>query len=83
MIESRKIFALDEDGNKVEYEVIASFDNVLTDKKYYLCTDYSEDEEGNTNVFAFVSDENETLVPVQTLEELEMIQNFIEQLQEE
>lgn len=71
------------DGEPVEYEVLVTFEDEFTGKNYVLYTDHSTDENG-TRIFAGSfepDDENSLLMPVNTDEEWEMIQDVLDQIQ--
>jgi uncharacterized protein YrzB (UPF0473 family) len=77
--EEQTLIMVDEDGNEVECEVLFTFDCEDTGKSYAVYTDNTEDEDGNTVVYAsIVSDDTDELLPIETEEEQEMINELME-----
>lgn len=61
---------------EVMYEVLFTFENNATGKKYIVYTDDSVDEEGELRILASIYDPdnvNMTIYPLETEEEMEMI----------
>lgn len=93
LIDDFKFYALDDEGNKVEYETLFMFDSPIYGKSYIVYTDNSVDDDGDTNVYASSYDpdrletlpENELasldLTPIETDEEWQIIENILEQFQ--
>ena len=79
---------LNDDGTETECEILFTFESDETKKNYIVYTDNSVDEEGNTSVFAstFNLDEDggvDKLLPIETEAEWEVIEYYLEKLQEE
>lgn len=77
---------LNDEGVEVECEVLFTFDCEENGKSYIVYTDNTLDEDGSTKVYASVynPDEDETkLLPVETEEEWDMIENLLTELTEE
>lgn len=73
-----------EDGSKVEYEMLFSFDSNETNKSYLVYTDHSKDDNGNTQVYAsiFHPDKKEGfLEPIKTEEEMDIVQTVLDEFQ--
>ena len=74
-----------DDGTEVECEILFTFDWAVTGKSYVVYTDNTEDENGNTQVYASVYDpsgENMTLMPIETEEEWAIIEQQMEHLED-
>ena len=75
---------IDGQGRKVACEVLFTFQSKETGKNYIVYTDNSEDDEGNTRVFAstYNPDEDATkLFPVETEKEWRIIETILDELQ--
>lgn len=73
------IVMVDDEGNEVECEVLFTFDCEDTGKSYMVYTDNTMDENGDMNVYAsIVSDDSDELLPIETEEEQEMIEELME-----
>ena len=69
------IIVVDENGNEVEYEVLFTFENDETGKKYVLYYDASEEE---PQVFSSIFDDEGHLFPVETHTEWDMIEEVFQ-----
>lgn len=77
---------MNDEGKEVECEVLFTFESDETKKNYIVYTDNTEDEEGNTKVYASVynPDEDETkLLPIETEKEWKIIETILDELQNE
>ena len=77
---------LNDEGKEVECEVLFTFESEETKKNYIVYTDNTEDEEGNTKVYASIynPDEDETkLMPIETEKEWKIIETILDELQNE
>lgn len=78
---------LNDEGKEVECEILFTFDNTETEKSYIVYTDNTLDEEGNTSVYASVlgvdEEDNMMLLPIETEEEWDVVDYYLEKLQEE
>ena len=75
-----------DEGRKVECEVLFTFESDETKKNYMVYTDNTVDAEGNTKVYASIynPDEDETkLLPIETEKEWKIIETILEELQKE
>ena len=54
--EEGKFTIVDKDGNKIECDVLFTFESDKTHKNYIVYTDNTKDELGNTKVYASVYD---------------------------
>lgn len=75
-----------EDGKDIECEAIFTFEGRDNGKHYMVYTDNTLDEEGNTKVFASVynpDQDEQTLLPIETEEEWEMVESILATLTEE
>ncbi|MCL1859406.1 MAG: DUF1292 domain-containing protein [Oscillospiraceae bacterium] len=77
---------INDEDEEVECEVLFTFESPKTKKNYIIYTDNTLDDDGNTKVFAsgYNPDADETeLLPIETDEEWETIENILEELQNE
>ena len=87
MDEAKKnIFTIvNDEGKEVECEVLFTFDSEETKKHYIVYTDNTQDESGNTKVYASIFDptgESTTLVPIESEKEWRVVENILASLQE-
>ena len=76
---------IDDDGNKMECEVLFTFTSEDNNKNYMLYTDNSLDDEGNIKTYVATYDEiseNTKLSPVTSDEELEMVEKMLKEYEE-
>ena len=78
---------INEKGEKIECEVLFTFDSDETKKSYMVYTDNTTDDEGKTKVYASIYEESEDgetkLLPIETNKEWKIIETILEKLQEE
>jgi len=74
MIESNTLYVHDEDGNELEMEILFTFENDETNKKYVVFAD-PQDESGE--VFASAYDEEGNLLPIETDSEWNMVEEVL------
>lgn len=78
---------INEKGDKIECEVLFTFDSDETKKSYMVYTDNTLDENGKVKVYASVYEEKEDgetkLIPIETDKEWKIIETILEKLQEE
>lgn len=74
MLETNTMFVIDEDGNQKEMEILFTFENEAKTRNYVVFADPDTDGE---DVFASAYDEDGNLIPVETDEEWEMIEEVI------
>lgn len=79
MITSTSLFVQDEHGNEQEMEILFTFDDDSRNKKYVVFKHPGEDEE----VFASIYDEAGNLLPIETQEEWDMIEEVIGAFEDE
>lgn len=75
---------LNEDGTKVEYEALFTFESEETNKNYIVYTDNTLDQDGNTKVYASIYEPSENemqLTPITTEKEWKIIQIILDELQ--
>ncbi|MBO5183130.1 MAG: DUF1292 domain-containing protein [Bacilli bacterium] len=86
-MEDKKTFKVTNDeGKEVEYEVLFTFDSEETNKSYIVYTDDTQDENGNTRVYAsaYIKDTKTTeLLPIETDKEWKIIETILKELQEQ
>ena len=77
---------VDENGNEKECEVLFTFESEETNKNYMVYTDHTQDEAGNTRVFASSFDPvdpNSKLLPIETEKEWNIIKTILAEIQNE
>ena len=77
---------MDDNGKEIECEVLFTFESDETGKNYIVYTDNTQDEEGNTKVYASIynPDEDETkLIPIESDKEWKIIETILDELQKE
>ncbi len=87
MKEERMTFKIfNDEGKEVECEVLFTFESEETNKNYMVYTDNTEDEEGNTKVYASIynpEEENPTLQPIETDKEWTIIETILSEIQKQ
>ena len=86
MEEKMTFKVINDEGKEVECEALFTFESDETKKNYIVYTDNTQDEEGNTKVYASIynPDEDETkLLPIETDKEWKIIETILEELQNE
>ena len=82
MKEQNKLYFLDENNEQQEYDVIFSFYSKNANKNYLFATDYSLDDTGELNVYAFFVKPGSTQIePLEDPEELDTVNKIIEKYQ--
>lgn len=74
MLESNTLFVHDEDGNEMEMEILFTFEDEAAKRNYVVFQDPA-DESGE--VFASAYDDSGNLLPIETDQEWEMIEEVI------
>lgn len=74
MLETNTLFVRDESGNEVEMEILFTFEDEATKKKYVVFED-PNDEDGE--VFASAYDDEGNLLPVESDSEWQMIEEVL------
>lgn len=85
-MENKKFLEItDKNGNIVKYEILSAFLNADTEKNYIIYTDNTKDEQENLNIYAsiYYPNDNSKLDKIETDEEWELIENFLETLKQE
>ena len=85
MFENNKFTIVAEDGREVECEILFTFDNKENGKSYVVYVDGTTDENGVVQVYASVYDptgENTRLMPIETEEEWEMIEELLASMED-
>lgn len=86
MDRENKFKVLDSNGKEIEFEVLFTFESDETKKNYMVYTDNTQDEDGNTKVYASVfvpGKEPLELLPVETEREWKVIETILNSIQEE
>lgn len=77
---------INDEGKEIECEALFTFESDETKKNYIVYTDNTQDEEGNTKVYASIynPDQDETkLLPIETDKEWKIIETILDELQNE
>lgn len=78
---------INEEGKKIECNVLFTFDSDETNKSYIVYTDNSKDESGNIRVYASIYDpksgDDMELLPIESEKEWKVIEAILKSLQEE
>ena len=77
---------ISDEGKEIECEVLFTFESDETGKNYIVYTDNTQDEAGNTKVYAsiYTPGEDETkLLPIETEKEWKIIETILEEIQNE
>lgn len=74
MLDSNSLYVKDENGNEKRMTILFTFDNEVTKKQYVVFQDSEQDED---EVYASAYDENGQLLPIETDEEWEMVEEVI------
>lgn len=86
MCDEMKFKALDKDGKEVTCEVLFTFGSDTTGKDYMVYTDHSEDENGNTKVYASSYDPDDPesdLTPIESDVEWYVVRSILEEIRKE
>ena len=94
MVEKLEFKAFDDHGNVMECEGLFMFQAADSGCRYIIYTDHSQDEDGNTKVYASIIDPDSIvsyesglsaveLHPIETEEEWGVIQEMLDNLQED
>lgn len=84
--EAMTFVVYNDDNERVECEVLFTFENGETKKNYIVYTDNSQDNDGNTKVYASIYDPNadrRELLPIKTEREWKVIETILELIQED
>nr|MBP3259289.1 DUF1292 domain-containing protein [Bacilli bacterium] len=85
-LEEQKFTVINNEGEEVECEALFRFESDETHKNYIVYTDNSQDEEGNTRVYASIytpGQEKTKLEPIETDAEWNKIQQILDVIQEQ
>ena len=80
MLDSKTLYIKDENGKEVAMDILFTFENEQTNKQYVLFMD-PNDETGE--VFASRYDDEGNLLPIETDEEWEMVEEVLGAFDEE
>lgn len=80
MLETNTMFVTDEDGNEKEMEILFTFEDEAKARKYVV---FADPEAESEEVFASAYDDAGNLIPVETDEEWQMIEEVIGAFQED
>lgn len=80
MLDTSTLYVKDENGKEIAYDILFTFENEQTNKQYVVFVD-PNDEEGE--VFASCYDDEGNLLPIETEEEWEMVEEVIGAFNEE
>ena len=80
MLETNTMFVTDESGNEKEMEILFTFEDEEKGRKYVV---FADPEDEGDEVFASAYDDEGNLMPVETDEEWQMIEEVIGAFQED
>ena len=80
MLETNTMFVTDESGNEKEMEILFTFEDEEKGRKYVV---FADPEDEGEEVFASAYDDEGNLMPVETDEEWQMIEEVIGAFSEE
>lgn len=94
MVDKLEFKALDDEGNVMQCEGLFAFQDADNGRHYIVYTDHSQDEDGNTKVYASIIDPESVMSygsglsavgfhPIESEEEWEVIQAALDHLQED
>ena len=75
-----------DNGEEIKCEILFTYEDEKTKKNYIAYTDNTEDEEGNTKVYASIynpEEENPVLLPIESEEEWKIIEGILTSLSSE
>lgn len=83
MNEKKTFNIIDENGKKIEYEILIAFKWKKTNKNYIIYADNTNDEFGNLNIFAsiYYPQDDSKLDAIKTNEEWNEIEKRLKDLQ--
>ncbi len=82
----QKFTVVNSEGEEVECEALFRFESNETHKNYIVYTDNSQDDEGNTRVYASIytpGEEKTKLEPIETEAEWNKVQQILDVIQEQ
>lgn len=86
MEESKNSFIIENDkGEKIECNILFTFDSKKTNKNYIVYTDNTKDNAGNIKVYASIYDpsgNDKSLIPIENEEEWKVVEDLLSSLQE-
>ena len=80
MLETNTMFVTDESGNEKEMEILFTFEDEEKGRKYVV---FADPEDEGEEVFASAYDDEGNLMPVETDEDWQMIEEVIGAFQED
>lgn len=80
MLETNTMFVTDESGNEKEMEILFTFEDEEKGRKYVV---FADPEDEGEEVFASAYDDEGNLMPIETDEEWQMIEEVIGAFQED
>lgn len=82
-IKDNEFIIVNDEGKEVKYEILFTYEDEKTKKNYMAYTDNTQDDDGNTKVYASIynpEEENPVLLPIETDEEWKMIEAILTSL---
>ena len=80
MLDSNSLYVTDENGNEKRMEILFTFDDESRNKRYVV---FADPEGESDEVFASAYDDDGHLLPVETEEEWQMIEEVIGAFQDD
>ena len=81
-----KFTIIDKEGNRLECDILFTFESEETRKSYIVYTDNTKDSKGNTKVYASVYNSvslGDSFAPIETEEEWQVIEDVIERIKKD
>lgn len=82
-LKDNEFMMVNDEGKEVRYEILFTYENEKNKKNYMAYTDNTQDDDGNTKVYASIynpEEENPVLLPIETDEEWKMIEAILTSL---
>ncbi len=82
-IRNNEFTIVNDEGREIKCEILFTYEDEKTKKNYMAYTDNTQDDDGNTKVYASIynpEEENPVLLPIETDEEWKMIEAILTSL---
>ena len=82
-IRDNEFTIVNDEGREIKCEILFTYEDEKTKKNYMAYTDNTQDDDGNTKVYASIynpEEENPVLLPIETDEEWKMIEAILTSL---
>lgn len=82
-LKDNEFMMVNDEGKEVRYEILFTYENEKNKKNYMAYTDNTQDDDGNTKVYASIynpEEENPVFLPIETDEEWKLIEAILTSL---